>query len=163
RFQVVPFNKSDNLPNIDTGSIATLPANLPASMTIAGFAIGGFVPSFTFGSPASIPYLAHQRRFQFEDSLSWTKGRHSLKFGASYRPVDYHVEDDLYFAGQFNFADNTFPIISAVPAAQQAAVVGYNLSHGIPQNGPPLASLTGAQCFIFALPSFYHQGYNNPA
>ncbi len=163
RVQVVPFNKSDNIPNLDTGSIATLPANLPAAITIAGFAIGGFVPSFTFGSAAAIPYLAHQRRFQFDDSLSWTKGSHNLKFGASYRPVDYNVEDDLYFAGQFNFADNTFPIISAVPPAQQAAVVRYNLMNGIPPNGPPLAGLSGAQTFVFGLPSFYHQGYNNPA
>ena len=131
RVQIVPFNKADNVPNLVTGSIATLPADLPGSLTIAGFAIGGFVPSFTFGSPAAIPYLAHQKRFQFEDTLSWTRGRHILKFGASYRPVDYHVEDDLYFAGQFNFADNTFPLILAVPPAQRAAVVGFNLANKI--------------------------------
>ncbi|PYP84205.1 MAG: hypothetical protein DMF61_20735 [Blastocatellia bacterium AA13] len=162
RVQVVPFNKADNLPNIDSGSIANPRADLPAAITIAGFSIGGFVPSFNFGSQAQIPYLAHQRRFQFEDSLAWTKGSHNLKFGASYRPVDYNVEDDLYFAGQFNFADNTFPIILAVPAAQRAAVAGFNLTHGIPQNGPTLASLTGPQSFVFGLPSFFHQGFNNP-
>jgi hypothetical protein len=163
RVQIVPFNKADNVPNLVTGSIATLPADLPGSLTIAGFAIGGFVPSFTFGSPAAIPYLAHQKRFQFEDTLSWTRGSHILKFGASYRPVDYHVEDDLYFAGQFNFADNTFPLILAVPPAQRAAVVGFNVANKIPANGPPLANLTGAQSFVFGLPSFFHQGYNNPA
>jgi hypothetical protein len=162
RAQIVPYNRADNLPNIDTGSIATLPANLPAAITIAGFSIGGFVPSFTFGSPAAIPYLAHQRRFQFDDSLAWIRGAHNVKFGVSYRPVDYNVEDDLYFAGQFNFADNTFPIILAVPAAQRAAVAGFNIMHGIPQNGPPLANLTGAESFVFGLPNFYHQGYNNP-
>src|SRR5262249_4589770 len=131
-------------------------------MTIAGFSIGGFVPSFTFGSPAAIPYLAHQRRFQFDDSMTWTKGVHNIKFGASYRPVDYNVEDDLYFAGQFNFADNTFPIILAVPPAQPAAVAGSNLCTGLPQTGPLLPSLTGAQSFVFGLPNFYHQGYNSP-
>jgi hypothetical protein len=190
RTQIVPFNRADNVPNIDTGSIATLPGNLPAAITIAGFSIGGFVPSFTFGSPAAIPYLAHQRRFQFEDSLTWTKGSHTLKFGASYRPVDYNVEDDLYFAGQFNFADNTYPIlfaadpsISAIasllsghPTAKQLPFIIYNTTHSITggpcgpapaapcigATGPALASLTGAQSFVFGLPSFFHQGFNNP-
>src|SRR5215813_12297920 len=162
RAQIVPFNKANNVPNVDTGSIADPNIKVPAAITIAGFSIGGFVPSFTFGSPAAIPYLAHQRRFQFEDSLSWNKGAHNLKFGASYRPVDYNVEDDLYFAGQFNFADNTYPLILAVPPAQRTAVAVYNLTHGIPQNGPPAANLTGAQSFVFGLPSFFHQGFNNP-
>jgi carboxypeptidase family protein len=162
RVQIVPFNKADNLPNAFTGSIADPSINPPASITIAGFAIGGFVPSFTFGSPAQIPYIAHQRRFQFDDTLSWTTGNHSFKFGASYRPVSYNVEDDLYFAGQFNFADNTYPIILGVPAAQRAAVAGFNIAHGIPTNGPPAANLTGAQSFHFGFPSFFHQGFNNP-
>jgi hypothetical protein len=176
RVQIVPYNKADNLPNIDTGSIAHVDA--PAAITIDGFAISGFVPSFNFGSSAAIPYLAHQRRFQFDDSVSWTKGRHNLKFGASYRPVSYNVEDDLYFAGQFNFADNTYPLILAglVPA-QQGALAGYNATHSItggacggstgvaciPTNGPASANLTGAQSFHFQLPNFLHQGFNEPA
>src|SRR5262249_33016947 len=174
RVQVVPYNKADNLPNIVDGSIANPSPNLPPAITIAGFSIGGFVPSFNFGSPAAIPYIAHQQRYQFEDTISWTHRSHSFKFGASYRPVNYNVEDDLYFAGQFNFADNTYPIILAVPPAQRAAVAGYNLTHNISggncqtappcigANGPPAASLTGAQLFTFGLPSFYHQGFNNP-
>ncbi len=162
RVQVVPYNRADNVPNQDTGSIATPSATLRPAITIDGFAIGGFIPQFNFGSPAAIPYLAHQRRYQFDDTLSWTKGSHNVKLGASYRPVDYHVEDDLYFAGQFNFADNTFPIISAVPAAQRVAVATFNLTHGLPQNGPTAANLSGAQSFVFQLPSFLHQGFNNP-
>lgn len=175
RVQIVPFNRADNLPNNTTGSIAT--ASAPAAITIDGFAISGFVPSFNFGSSAAIPYLAHQRRFQFDDSVSWTTGRHNLKFGGSFRPVSYNVEDDLYFAGQFNFADNTYPLILAgLAPAQQGALAGYNATHSItggacggatgvaciPTNGPPSANLTGAQAFHYQLPSFLHQGFNNP-
>jgi hypothetical protein len=192
RAQIVPSNRADNLPNIDKGSIANPSPNLPAAITISGFAIGGFVPSFNFGSQAAIPYIAHQRRFQFDDSLSLTKGAHSIKFGASYRPVDYNVEDDLYFAGQFNFADNTYPLLFAVdpsissilslvtghPTAKQLPLIIYNTTHSItggpcgpappaapcmPATGPPLASLTGAQSFVFGLPNFFHQGFNNPS
>src|SRR5262249_60844365 len=113
RVQIVPFNRADNVPNADKGSIAdpSVLNNTRSAISIDGFAIGGFVPNFTFGHPAAIPYLAHQKRFQFEDTLSWVKGSHTFKLGASYRPVDYHVEDDLYFAGQYNFASAAYPII----------------------------------------------------
>ncbi len=171
RVQVVPFNRADNIPNADKGSIAdpSVLNSTPSAISIDGFAIGGFVPNSTFGHPAAIPYLAHQKRFQFEDTLSWVKGSHTFKFGGSYRPVDYHVEDDLYFAGQYNFASGAYPIISAVPVAQRAALVAFNRSQRTPQgiqiipdNGPTLASLTGAQAFVFGLPNFVHSGFNNP-
>src|SRR5215510_8823645 len=171
RVQVVPFNRADNVPNADKGSIAdpSVLNSTPSAISIDGFAIGGFVPNFTFGHPAAIPYLAHQKRFQFEDTLSWIKGSHTFKLGASYRPVDYHVEDDLYFAGQYNFASATYPIISAVPLAQRAALVAFNRSQRnaqgvqiIPDNGPTSAMLTGAQSFTLGLTSFVHSGFNNP-
>ncbi len=192
RVQIVPFNRADNVPNQDTGSIATPSADLRPAITIDGFAIGGFIPQFNFGSPAAIPYLAHQRRYQFDDTVSWTKGSHNVKFGASYRPVAYNVEDDLYFAGQFNFADNTYPILFAAdpsiqsilallgghPTAKQLPFIIFNTTHGplgagcgpaVPNNpcfgttGPTGANLTGAQSFVFGLPNFLHQGFNNPA
>jgi len=172
RVQIVPFNRADNVPNADKGSIAdpSVLNSTPSAISIDGFAIGGFVPNFTFGHPAAIPYLAHQKRFQFEDTLSFIKGSHTFKFGASYRPVDYHVEDDLYFAGQYNFASATYPILCALgtPAESfncvrgvlspaQLAVAAFN---GV---GPPAARLSGAQAFVSGLPSFVHSGFNNPA
>jgi Carboxypeptidase regulatory-like domain len=184
RVQIVPFNRADNVPNADKGSIAdpSVLNSTPSAISIDGFAIGGFVPNSTFGHPAAIPYLAHQKRFQFEDTLSLIKGSHTFKFGGSYRPVDYHVEDDLYFAGQYNFASATYPILCAVqtPGAAfnpadafncvlgiltpaQLAVAGFNVSRGIPTTGPTAARLSGSQSFVFGLPSFTHNGFNNPA
>ena len=178
RVQIVPFNRADNIPNADQGSIAdpSVLNKTPAAISIDGFAIGGFVPNSTFGHPAPIPYLAHQKRFQFEDTLSWIRGSHTVKFGASYRPVDYHVEDDLYFAGQYNFASATYPILCAIgtPAEAfncikgiltpaQTAVAGFNAANGIPTTGPTAARLSGAQAFVSGLPTFTHNGFNNPA
>ena len=152
RVQVVPHNRADNRPNVDTGT----------SITIDSFTAGNPAIGSGFGFGPLTPYLAHQKRFQFEDTVAWTKGSHNVKFGASYRPVDYYVEDDLWLGGQFDFRDFVFPIILAVPAAQRAAVAGYNLTHGIPQNGPTLASLSGAEAFTLGLPVLYHGGFNNP-
>jgi hypothetical protein len=178
RVQVVPFNRADNVPNVDQGSIAdpSVLNKTPAAISIDGFAIGGFVPNFTFGHPAAIPYLAHQRRFQFEDTLSLVKSSHTFKLGASYRPVDYNVEDDLYFAGQYNFASATYPIACAIGTPAEAfncvrgalspaqlAVAGFNIANGIPVTGPTAARLSGAQAFVSGLPNFVHSGFNNPA
>ena len=187
RVQIVPLSRADNPTNAalaakaPNGSIAdpAVAAMVPASITISGFGIGGFVPDFTFGSPAQIPYLANQRRYQFEDTVAWVKGHHNFKVGASYRPVSYNVEDDLYFAGQFSFNDFTYPLILAgLTPTQQGALGGYNATHTIlgatgcsgttgpnaciPTNGPTATNLTGPQSFTFSLPTSLHQGFNNP-
>src|SRR5439155_17994407 len=41
-------------------------------------------PSFSFGRDGNVPQGTFQDKFQFKDSLSYIKGRHSLKFGMDY-------------------------------------------------------------------------------
>jgi carboxypeptidase family protein/TonB-dependent receptor-like protein len=135
------------------------------------------------------PYYARQRRFQFEDSLTWTKGHHTLKFGASYRPVNYLVRDELWFGGEFNFYDGAIPLLA--PVAQKAPqavaeLVMFNLTHGpggscsVPAdcymnlaliNGVPTpvptsklvaTNMSAIQTFDLGIPVAYRQGYGNP-
>src|SRR5260370_16950895 len=83
--QVVPKNVANNLPNPFQGvnfSLGTLNA-------------GNLGGTSSFGSPSLVPYKADQRRYQFEDNLTWIRGAHTFKLGASMRLADYHVEDDL--------------------------------------------------------------------
>ncbi len=184
RVQIVPFSRADNVPNAEKGSIAdpAVAATAPPAITISGFGIGGFVPDFTFGANPAIPYLAHQRRYQFEDTVAWVKGHHNFKVGASYRPVSYNVEDDLYFNGQFSFTDSTFSILNlagALTSATSQALQNFNVANGYGVFNPtqvtaanPLGfvatakllatNLSGAQSFVFNLPSSLHQGFNNP-
>jgi hypothetical protein len=154
RVQIVPFNKADSVPNGDTGTFFSI-----SELNGAGY--GGAGTSFGFGRSNLLPYLAHQRRYQFEDTLSWTNGSHSFKFGASYRPVDYNVEDDLYRGGQFDFASGLIPIIALAPAALQPSLVAFNLAHGFPATGPPATNLSGPEAFVFGIPDFYHGGFGN--
>ncbi|HYL14480.1 MAG TPA: TonB-dependent receptor, partial [Terriglobales bacterium] len=133
------------------------------------------------------PYYARQRRFQFEDSVSWTKGSHSLKFGTSYRPVSYLIEDHLWMRGEFNFYDGAIPLLAPVqlnPAYAQQ-LVGFNLTHG--PNGPcsladpkcaymtldgagnPISTpaliatnLSALQSFDLGIPVAFRQGFGNP-
>ena len=100
--QVVPRNSSQALPNADNGINFSL-GNLGAP------GLGG---TSTFGEPSLIPYKAHQQRYQFEDDVTWNKGAHTFKFGASYRPANYTVEDDLWFNNEFDFKDGLLGLIA---------------------------------------------------
>lgn len=150
--QAVPRNRSNAIPDNLNGVNFTLG-------TLGGPGPGGFS---TFGGPSLVPYLAHQQRYQFEDNFTWTTGRHTFKFGASVRPVFYHVQDNLWFNPEFDFADGVVPLISLAPPAVQAQLVGFNLTHGLPATGPSSTNLTAGQSFAFGLPADVLAGFNNP-
>jgi len=150
--QVVPRNRSSAIPSHDNGinfSLGTLGAPGPGGTS-------------TFGAPALVPYLAHQQRYQFEDDITWNRGAHTFKFGASYRPANYTVENDLWFNPEFDFKDGLLGLIALAPAAVQGHLVGFNLANGLPALGPQTTNLSGAQSFAFGLPVDVVAGFNNP-
>jgi hypothetical protein len=114
-------------------------------------------PFGTFGRTFTGPFNTFENRFQFEDDLTWIKGGHTFKFGGSYRPVKYHVIDELWFGGQWTFQAGIFPMLLALPPADQGALVGFNggTTAGIP-------TINGIQGFSLGLPFLYRQGFGNP-
>lgn len=150
--QVVPRNRSSAIPFHENGVNFSL-GNL------GGLGPGG---TSTFGGPALLPYLEHQQRYQFEDNITWTRGAHTFKFGASYRPANYHIENDLWFNPEFDFRDGAVPLIALAPAAVQAQLVGFNLTNGLPATGPLTTNLSGPQSFAFGVPADVIAGFNNP-
>ena len=143
RTQFVPNNSSLALPKDPAGT----------QISISG--VG------TFGRYRFNPFNTFQDRYQFEDTLSWSKGRHSFKFGGSYRPVNYKVINELWFGAEWSFSPGIYPLILLVPAGNQAAFAAFNLSMGLPANGPPAANLSGLQSFNVGLPFLYRQGFGN--
>jgi Carboxypeptidase regulatory-like domain len=118
----------------------------------------------TFGRNFGSPYVVSQNRYQFEDTLTWIKGDHSLKFGGSYRPVQYIFRNDLWFAGEYQFLPNIYSIALAVPPADQNAfctAIGVALATCLTA-GPAGTQLNGLQAFNRNLPFLYRQGFNNP-
>jgi len=90
------------------------------------------------------------------------KGNHTLKFGASYRPVDYTVQNNLWFGGEFDFFEGTLPLITLAPTAAQGDLVAFNLQHGYPATGPAATNLSALESFSLGLPVDYRQGFGNP-
>ena len=150
--QVVPRNRSSALPNSDNG----------INFSLGDLGAPGLGGTSTFGESSLIPYKAYQQRYQFEDDITWSHGKHTFKFGASYRPANYHVEDDLWFNSQFDFKDGLLGLIFLAPPAVQAQLVGFNLSNGLPALGPATTNLSAAQSFAFGLPVDVVAGFNNP-
>jgi hypothetical protein len=151
RLQFVPNNSARTVPK----------APGTTSLLIAG--IGDFGRGF------ATPFNTFQDRYQYEDTLSWAKGRHNIKFGGSYRPVNYRVINELWFAGEWQFASGIYPLILAVPAADRVAFVLFNRSLGnnpdgtrrVPDNGPPAGNFSSIQSFNLGLPFLYRQGFGN--
>ena len=108
--------------------------------------------SIVLGTPFAFPYNAHFKRYQFDDGVALLKGAHNLKFGGSYRPDYYNTFEQLWFGGQWQFADGAIPLIALAPAAIQSSLAAYNVSQGYPASGPPSTNLTAVQSFIAGTP-----------
>ncbi len=118
-----------------------------------------------FGGNYQNPFVLHQRRFQFEDSLSVTRGKHTLKFGASYRPFTYVVHNEIEFGGNFYFFDGAIPIVGGVIPPSSPAflpLVNFNLAHGLPPAGEAATYLMALQTFDLGIPAAYFQAFGNP-
>ncbi|HXI94067.1 MAG TPA: TonB-dependent receptor [Blastocatellia bacterium] len=109
-----------------------------------------------FGRYFGAPYIVHQWRAQFEDTMTWIRGSHTFKFGGSYRPVSYNFENDLWFAGEYQFLPSAaYPIALAVPAADRAAFAAA-------AGASASIQLNALQNFDLNLPFLYRQGFHNP-
>lgn len=146
RVQLVPENVVDLSWNNGHGGPTT-----PFMAFTDGFA--------TFGPLLGSEFLAHQRRYQFEDSVTWTVGKHTLKFGESFRPVKYAYFDNLYAHSQIAYVPGILPILTPgiLPPALAAQAVA---AAGLPGPGTNLTSL---QSFGFGLPTQFRTSTGNNA
>ena len=146
RVQVVPDNTVDLTWNNGHGGPTT-----PFQAFTDGFG--------TFGPLLGSEFLAHQQRYQFEDSVTWTKGKHTFKFGESYRPVKYNYFDNLYAHSQIAYVPGILPILTPgiLPPALAAQAVA---AAGLP---PAATNLTSLQSFGFGLPTQFRTSTGNNA
>jgi hypothetical protein len=104
RFQMVPEFIFSN-PTIASQQEATQPFNIVAPLAF-GPVLG-----------PQIGYLSNEKRYQFEDSVSWTRGSHSFKFGLSYRPAKYIINNPLYHTSQIVYIPGLSLTFAGGPSA----------------------------------------------
>ncbi len=144
RVQVVPFNSSDN--------------NTPHGGAEFDFGSLG-----TVGTIFDIPYNQSQNQYQFDDDLSYSKGSHNLKFGGSFRPVQFNIFQAFLFGGDYQFQDGAvrlYDLFAGSPAAI-GALNAINAAFGYPTGGPPTTNLSAAQLYSVGLPIVLEQGAGN--
>jgi hypothetical protein len=115
-----------------------LPGGSDAAINITGFAFFGREP---FSTVDRI-----ERRWQWTDSMTWTKGRHSFKFGGDVNLIQLRSKKEqifeLNFGGVYNFGGLT------------ATDLGLPASVG----GVALPSVTAVQAYGLGAPQVYFQG-----
>ena len=73
--------------------------------------------------------LLSEKRYQIEDSTSWTRGKHSFKFGLSFRPAKYHQNNPLYSTSQIVYFSNLFNLYGL--GGPDCATAGLNNPSGL--------------------------------
>jgi len=61
--------------------------------------------AFALGPSPQGPTKLHDTTFQYQDTFSWNRGKHALKFGADLRWVENNFNYDFYNNGSFFFGD----------------------------------------------------------
>lgn len=115
----------------------------------------------TFGRNTATPLNIEADRYQFEDIVTLNRGAHTLKFGASFRPVKYNLVNEIFFGGLWTFPSGALPVSNAVPTGDRAALAAFNAANGLPGSGPTAANLSSIQGFNLGLPTQWQQGFNN--
>ena len=95
-FDAVP---SDKTPPSALGFL-TIISDDPNGVAPPAISVGG---AFNLGPSPQGPTKIHDVTFQYQDTFSWTRGRHALKFGADIRWIDENFHYDYYNNGSFDF------------------------------------------------------------
>jgi len=102
--------------NPESGTNTSLPS---ISATSTGLA--------TAGNPTFLPERRHENSFEYADTLSWTKGPHSMAFGVQFLPQ----QSNMVAASNINRATTFDGFGSGLDAASCTLCLQYGLTTGV--------------------------------
>ena len=97
------FNRSALIAQPDN-SYPGLSTSLLPNRPIGVLSIGGLG---AIGNNLIYPLTSFSNTYQIQDNISWTRGRHALKFGGEYRRIQINGPFDIFVNGEYIFADLT--------------------------------------------------------
>jgi outer membrane receptor protein involved in Fe transport len=98
RSNTLQFDPAEELPTGQELGFATV-SDRPSGPPFLSFA-SGIDLGFSLNGPSNL--IANT--YQFNDTLSWTRGRHNLKFGFGWSTYQQNMTFDFYVNGLFEFA-----------------------------------------------------------
>ena len=118
--QLVPTDKSA-LPQFQSGLLGTW--NPP--LTGAGF-------SAPMGGSSVTPRIYRTNLFEYSDTLSWTRGSHSIKFGANLKRVQANMISPQRTFGSHQFGSNVFHFLTGAQVGALSFITAdSNVQRGI--------------------------------
>lgn len=129
------------------------PTNNPAFWGIPSMSIAGYSG---FGEPTTV-YLTHDNLWEGHDTVSWTHGKHLMKFGAVYETIHYNQTGNQFALGSFSM-DGSATGNPARPGSKGDAVADFLLGYlSFNQTGfqPAAAALVGSYTSFFATDTFH--------
>jgi hypothetical protein len=120
-----------------------------------------------FGREIFLPSRIIERHYQLMQTLTYSSGRHALKFGADINPVRDNVHTETFFSGRFSFGE-VVPLAQLLISATgdpnfPATLIGTLNAAGQGQLAPSVtAPITALQAYNLGLPTFYQQGFGDP-
>jgi hypothetical protein len=106
------------------------------------------IPGYAYFGREPYSYIQRtERRYQFTDNFSWTKGHHDTKFGVDFNYLPIKAIFTVNYGGVYDFG--TF----------SAANLGFSFPSGI----PPFPDLSAVQAYGAGLPGDFIQGIGSPS
>jgi carboxypeptidase family protein/TonB-dependent receptor-like protein len=117
----------------------------------------------TFGREFSSPTDRTQRRLQFVDNFSLTRGSHDIKFGADFSRYEFDTRSAVFLGGNIDFLPTNVPLNMILNGATQSQVSDALGSLGRPDLAAQLAQpLTVVQQLNFGYAGVINQGFGDP-
>jgi hypothetical protein len=152
--ELTGYNAFKNDVNTNTLKIPGLnPTNSPAFWGVPTISIAGYS---SFGEPNTV-YLTHNNIWEGHDTMSWTRGKHFMKFGGVYQPIHYNQTGNQFALGAFS-TDGSATGNPAVAGSTGNPVADYLLGYiSFAQTGiqPAAAALHGTYYGAFASDTFH--------
>ncbi len=116
---------------------------VPYGPDLGGLPSIGFSDGTTgIGSSEFLPAIEHQHSYVFTDNLSWTRGRHAIKFGTELRFEQFTMYEPAAARGFMSFG-NDFTDNPASPGSGGESIATFLL--GIPDGG----EITGLNNIVY--------------
>ncbi len=99
------FSRTDRA---EVNMLSTLGKNLAAQIGLKGVTdaqLPSFLASGVTTDPDSADSYFIDNDFEYADNLSWTKGKHSMKFGVDTRLLQFNTNQLAYSSGRFLFTN----------------------------------------------------------
>jgi hypothetical protein len=124
----------------------------------------------TFGREFQSPSERTQRRIQFLDNFSYTRGQHNFKFGADFSRFTFDINTPIFLGGSIDFATSPVPlaaVLGSATATQLATALATPRTAGglgRPDLVPVVTTqpLTTVQQMNFGFARAINQGFGDP-